>query len=174
MSNNTVKLKSYVDIIKERVAAAAITPGMLIEITGANKVQAHNSAGQNAARIFALEDALQGKDLGDNYAVAAPVQCWHVIPGEEVYAILADGEDVDEGDFLESAGDGYLQKHTPDVVEGISSAEASSDVTVYSHQIVAVALEDINISSSSGVESSGEGTIDDAIGYARRIKVLIV
>ena len=38
---NTIKLKKYQDIINEYEAEAAITPGMLIELTSSNTVQAH-------------------------------------------------------------------------------------------------------------------------------------
>lgn len=169
-----IKLKSYVDMTEELVAAAIITPGMLIERTSLNKVQAHSTSGRNAARMFAREDYLQGKDYDDQYAVGDQVQVMLPLAGEELLGILADGEDVAIGDFLESNGAGFLQKHTADIVEGGSSGEAIADVSIYTHQIVAQALEDVNISSSSGAESSGEGGSDPVIGYARRIKIKIV
>ena len=169
---NKIKLKSKVDLDKEIVAAAVITPGMILERTTADKVQAHSTAGGNCRPIMvAQEDALQGRGIGDNYAADDQVQVWCPMPGEEGYVILKDGESVDEGDYLESAGDGYVQKHVADVAEGGSSAEAVSDTTIYPGQLIARSLEDVNISSSSGVESSGEGTVDATIGYARRIKV---
>ena len=71
---NTIKSKKYLDIINERVANAAITPGMLIEIMSTNKVRAHATAQGNAAKIFALEDELQGKGIDDNYSALDPVQ----------------------------------------------------------------------------------------------------
>jgi len=157
MAYNTIKLKSYVDNIVEKVANAAITPGMLIELMSTGKVRAHAIAEGNAVTMFALEDELQGKAIGDNYAAAAQVQCWNAVPGDEVYAILADGYDADIGDFLVSNGDGYLRTHTGEIQ---SEAEATA-------QIVAQALEAVDTSDSSGGESSG------ALAYARRIKVRI-
>lgn len=162
MPRRTVKLKKYVDIVNEYDAAGAITPGMLIEVTSADKVQAHSGAGQNAAPMFALEDELQGNDIDDAYAADDKVQCWSPVPGEEVYAILDDGNNVSIGDFLESAGNGNLQTHSPDK----DSSARTGDT--YSQQVVAVALEAINIADSSGAESSG------ALGYDKRIKVRIV
>lgn len=167
MSYNTIKLKKYVDIIDERTAAATITPGMLVELTTAGKVQAHSSAGQNAVPMFALEDALQGNEISDNYSSDDPVQCWVPQRGEEVYAILADGNNVSIGDFLESDGNGFLQKYTADT-ENWSGAESGS-ITIYSNQIVAQALEAVDTSGSSGEETS-----QTAIGFAQRIRVRIV
>ena len=166
-AKKTIKLKKYQDIINEYTATAvAITPGMLLELTSAGTVQAHSSSGQNAMRMIALEDELQGKAIEDNYAASAKIQVWMAQPNEEAYMILADGESVAIGDFLESNGDGYLKKHVADV-ESFESAEPGS-ITVYPEQIVAQALEAVDISDSSGAESSGE------LGYNKRIKVRIV
>ena len=140
MANHSVKLKSYVDINNEYNAASAITPGELIEVNSSGKVQAHSSAGENVLPMFAFEGELQGRAIDDDYDADDPVQCWIPRTGDEVYAFLADGENASEGDFLESDGAGALQVHTPD----------GSSTTIYSNQIVGVALEDLDISGSSG------------------------
>ena len=163
---NTIKLKKYLDIINERIANAVITPGMLIEIMTTGRVRAHSTAEGNATKTFALEDELQGKGIDDNYAALDRVQEWSAVPGEEVNAILADGYDVDMGDWLASNGDGYLREHTAEA-ESWDVSEAGA-VTVNPLQIVAQALEAVDSSGSSGEESSG------ALGYAKRIRVRIV
>jgi len=145
MAKHTIKLKKYVDIINEYVANAAITPGHLVELMSTNKVRKHSTAGGIAARMFALEDELQGNAITDDYAAAAPVQVWCCVPGEEVYAFLKNGENVVIGDFLESAGNGELQKHVAD-----SGAGANVGL-----QIVAQALEAVDMSDSSGADPSG-------------------
>ena len=166
MAYKTIKLKKYSDIIEEITAtAAAITPGMLVEqfYSGTSfRVRAHSNAAQNALPMFALEDELQGKGINDNYPVSAKIQVWIPNRGDQVYAILADGESVVIGDFLESNGAGLLQKH----VEDIDSSAMEN--TIYSNVIVAQALETINISTSSGLESSGD------LGYDKRIRVRII
>ena len=45
MAYNTMKVKKYSDNVEELVAAAAITPGMLVEVATAGTVQAHSTAG---------------------------------------------------------------------------------------------------------------------------------
>lgn len=143
MLKNTIKLKKYSDVIEEMVANAAITPGMLIEVMSTGKVRAHASAGLNALPMFALEDELQGKGIDDAYAAADQVQCWIPTRGDVVYALLKDGENIAIGDFLESAGTGYLQKHVADV-------DSSNDITtIYPLQIVGQAVEAIDLSGSS-------------------------
>jgi hypothetical protein len=166
MAYNTIKLKKYVDIVEEYDAASAITPGMLVEIDSSGDVQAHSTAEGNALPMFALEDELQGNDIDDNYAADDKVQCWIPQRGEEVYAIVADGYDIDIGDWLASNGDGYLREHTAET-ESWGVSEGGS-VTVYPLQIVAQALEAVDTSGSSGEESSG------TLGYAKRIRVRIV
>lgn len=164
MAKKTIKLKKYVDIINEYVAAGTITPGMLIEMDSNGEMQAHDTAGGPAAKVFALEDELQGKTIEDNYVADDQVQCWMCVPGEEVLGILKDDTDaVVKGDFLESAGGGMLQKHDP-----VEWANSESGM-IYTGQIVGIALEDVDLSdSSSAEESSG------VLGYHKRIKIRIV
>lgn len=95
---------------EEAVAAGAITPGHLLQLNNAGKVVVHATSGGYAERIFALEDALQGKTISDAYASGDLVGYVVAPPGDEVYAFLADGESVVIGDQLVSNGDGTLQK----------------------------------------------------------------
>ncbi len=146
MAKNTVKLKKYLDVINEFTATAvAITPGMLLELTSAGTVQAHSTEGGPALPMFALEDELLGNGNSANYAASAKIQVWTAVRGEEVYALLADGEDVAIGDFLVSDGTGKLKKYTGD---------APSDVE-YPQSLIAVALEAVDMSGSSGADPDG-------------------
>jgi hypothetical protein len=145
MSYNTIKVKKYSDNIEELVAAAEITPGQLVEVTSAGKVQRHSTDGGNVIPVkFALEDELQGKEISDKYAADDPVQVWTPYSGDIVYAILEDGETVSIGDPLQSAGNGNLKKHN-----------VESEEPDYLAQIVAIAREAKDLSGSSGEESSG-------------------
>lgn len=129
-----IVLKSPNGRYDEAIAAAAITPGHLLEITsadqvrGLNTVQKHASAGGVAAPMFAIEDALQGNTIDDDYAADAIVRLWHALPGDEIYALLADGENVTVGDELQSNGDGTLSKATGTNLETGHVAEALEDV----------------------------------------------
>ena len=143
MAFNTVKLKKYLDIINEYAAAAVITPGNLLELTSAGKVQRHSVEGGTALVMFALEDELQGKGIDDNYAIGDRVQVWVAVRGEEVYALLEDGETIVIGDYLMSNGAGRLQKVD---TEAISAAELGS--------VVAQALEALDLSGSSGADTT--------------------
>ena len=145
MAKHTIKLKKYVNIINEYKAAAAITPGHLIELTSSETVQVHSIAGGKAAKIFALEDEPWGKGIDDAYVATYPVQCWMPVPGEEVLAILKNGEHAYIGSFLESAGDGTLQVHVPD----------SGSVTNVGLQIVGQAIEEVDMTDSSGADPTG-------------------
>lgn len=159
MAKNTIKLKKYSDVIEERLATGTPTPGMLLELTSTDKVQAHSSAGGNVTPIMvALEDELQGNGIDDNYVANNPVQVWIPGRGDQAYMILADGENVAIGAELESNGAGNLRAH----------AAGSAGELEYPNSIVAIALEALDLSDSSGGESSG------ALGYNKRIKVMII
>ena len=170
----TIKLKNYQNVMNEYDAAAAIIPGELIELASCTTVQVHSTAGGNLLHMFAVEDELQGNGIDDAYAADDKVQCWVPLRGDEVYAILADGNDVSCGDFLESNGAGELQPHVPDFMN-YESADSDTTITAYTNQIVGIALENVDTSGSSGEESSGGGydSSTDPLGYNRRIKIRI-
>ena len=161
MAYNTIKVKKYSDVIEEKVASAAITPGMLLIIESTGKVKAHNQADKDVFPIFALEDELQGKGIDDAYAANDPVQCWIPYRGDIVNAILADGQKVVIGDPLTSDGYGRLKKHVTD------TGASTVPWTVYPEQIVGYAAEALDLSGSSGAEVSGP------LGYHKRLLVRI-
>lgn len=153
MASNTIKLKNYLNIFEEYTASGTIIPGMLLNFSAANTVRAHNddAPAQGCLPMFALEDALQGKGIDDEYVSGDPVNVWVPTRGDEVYAILEDGQSVSVGTFLESNGAGYLQAFTS------------------GNGAVAVALEALDLSGSSGEESS-----EGPLRYNKRIKVKIL
>ena len=136
----TIVGKGYVNIRDEKVAAGTIIPGMLVERTSADKVQAHSRAGGPVNALFALEDENQGNDIDDNYAATSLVKLWRPVPGEQVYAIADDdtGDAIAIGDYLESAGDGRLRKAT-----NLTSAGTKE----FPGNIVGVALEAVSTGS---------------------------
>jgi hypothetical protein len=164
---NSIIVKNHSNVFEEYDAVAAITPGMLIELTSAGKVQAHSNAEQNALPMFALENELEGEDISDAYAADDNVRCWIPNRGDQVRGILADGQTVVIGDFLESNGAGYLQKHVADT-ESFESNEAG-EITVYPNAIVGIALEAVDISGSSGEESENA-----ALDWNQRIKIRVI
>jgi hypothetical protein len=108
MSYNTIKVRKFSDIQDEHKADAAITPGMLLEITTTG-VKKHATAAGKHAFLFALEDELQGNGINDDYAAADKVQCWVAGRGDIVYALLEDEANIAKGDFVESNGEGKVQ-----------------------------------------------------------------
>jgi hypothetical protein len=129
----------------EKVAAGTITPGMLIEmVSGAATVQAHATEGGNAERAFAVEDALQGNTVSDNYAAAALVTYILPVPGSCVNALLKAGYAYTVGMALISAADGTLKPE----------AEATSGVTV--KQIIGECTEACDLSGSGAVNTLSE------------------
>jgi hypothetical protein len=134
-TNRTVLLKGD-PLIKELEANAAITPGDLIERMSTGKCRVHATAGGNAAKLIALENELEGEEIGDAYASTDRVRFAAGRSGDEFNMRLAASENVAIGDFLESAGDGTLRKMVTD-----------STGLYLTEQIVGVALEASNVGS---------------------------
>jgi len=126
--------------VKEAVATAVVlTPGHLIERTAnANEIQMHSVAGGKAAKHFAIEDEMQGKEIGDNYAASKRVFFKTFQPGDTVYARIKDGENIAIGDWLVSGAAGVL-----------AEALADSSGTIAEQFIVGQALSACDMSASS-------------------------
>ena len=144
MAKQTIKLKKYTDIINEYDCDEAITPGMLVAVAADGDIDLNSSAGGVCEKLFAVEDELQGRTIDTDYDSGDPVQCWLATPGEEVLAWLLDGEDIAIGDILVSAGDGTLKEATAD-----------SSAVVIEEFPIAVALEAVDMSGSSGADPTG-------------------
>lgn len=140
MSANQIQLNGEF-LLKEKVANAAISPGMLIEEMSTGKVRAHATEGGYAERAVAVEDALQGNGIDDDYAADDQVSYHLVSPGAEVQMMIQAGQDIAVGDKLISAGDGTL----------IENGQESSGVTV--RQIIAVAIADLDLTDSDAVDT---------------------
>lgn len=136
MSDNMIQLKGEF-IRKELPAAAAITPGQLVERDSNNKFAVHSGAAGVHGSCFAVEDELQGSTITDDYSTDDRVQVNYQVKGNEVMARLSPdlaGSPVTIGAFLESNGDGDLK-----LVSGTDK------------QPVGVALEAIDLTSSGDV-----------------------
>lgn len=144
----TIRVKSYLNVREERPAAAAFFPGHLLAVTSTGAVQKHAVAGGKLVARFAFEDELQGNGIDTAYASASKAQVIIPTPGDQVLAILQDGQNIVVGDGLESAGDGTLRK-------------------LNTGHLIGNAEEAIDLSDSSGAESSS------ATGYDKRILITI-
>ena len=144
MASNTITVKG--DPIRyEYVCNAAITPGHLCEIMSTGNARVHATAGGAAEKLIALEDENQGGEIGTAYT-ASNIGLFGIFkPGDVAYMLLANGETAAIGSKLESYGDGTLR-----VVDTDTSAG-----TIEVGSIVGVALEAVDMSSSSSVDPSG-------------------
>lgn len=114
MASDVISLLGMPVISEDRKAGAAITPGHLIDISGLTDVVVHAGAGKTAAPRFALERDELGNEISVAYATNDQVKMGSFAPGMRVNALLASGANVVSGDFVESAGDGTLQKVVTD------------------------------------------------------------
>jgi len=138
MAYNTISLKGLGQFV-ELPAAAAITPGQLIEVTSANKLQRHATEGDFAQRLFAVEDSLQGRTISTNYTANELESALIPVSGDEIYVVLAAGSNYPVGAALISAGDGNLK---------LASA-AGSGVTV--SDVIGYVMAAVDLSASGAV-----------------------
>lgn len=118
----------------EKLAAAALSPGHLLEVTSADKVQKESTGAVVVDRLVAVEDALQGNPITTAYALGDLVSFNIYAPGAEAQVYLKAGENVAIGAKLESNGDGTL-------------------VALSSGVAVAIAMEAQDLSDSGDVDT---------------------
>jgi hypothetical protein len=91
---------------------AGIVPGMLLDKNGSGEVIKHATVDGFVMPLVAEVQDFLGKRISDTYADGDLVQYDVAQRGEERYMFLAAGEDVNQDDYLESHGDGYLAGYT--------------------------------------------------------------
>lgn len=143
--SNLIKIAGEGVVIEDHNAAAAITPGMLIERISAGTVQKHGTAKGVAISLWALDRPELNKAITDDYATGDEVKAFHAYPGCIINALLKNGENVAIGDKLVSDGAGGLQKY----VAPQDTAAGGGAVDIPQHQIVATALAALNNTSGA-------------------------
>jgi hypothetical protein len=134
MAKLTVKLLGEPIQNEDDKAAAAITPGMLVNFDGSGNLVPHATAGGNAARAFALEREEAGQDMNTVYAIGDTVKVGTFYPGCRVNAIIGVVNAV-KGNFLESDGTGKLRVLTTGVplaraIESLNNASGTARLRV--------------------------------------------
>lgn len=83
-------------------------PGMLIQLNSDGTVGAQTSVGGNVPKQFAIEDALQGYTINDQYVANNVVRFIIAPPGTILQAPIPAGFSATVGDMMVSYGDGSL------------------------------------------------------------------
>lgn len=124
---------------KEAIAAAAITPGDLVERTSTGTVQRQSSAAAQAQRAFARENEVVSGDIDDAYAADDTTLYTVMYPGAEVYGFITT-ENITQGDNLVATGDGSLkgtsvvgQVPTSTGVVTDDDSAATNGLVIYAH-----------------------------------------
>jgi hypothetical protein len=120
-------------------ANGPVKPGMLLLRLSAGTVRPHNVAKGYAEALFAREADFAGASIDDEYENGETVSFAKCRKGDRIYALLAAGQDVAAGAFLESDGAGALRAKTA------HSQLTSGNYTVTTEgHAVAVALEAVD------------------------------
>lgn len=120
MAKKVIKLLGEPIQNEDSQASEAITPGHLVEIHSTSSIRRHATAAGAAARNFALDRVELGDDIDTPYAIGDTVKVGAFPPGSRVNAIIASGQNIARGAFLESAGDGTLRVYASGVRLGVA------------------------------------------------------
>jgi hypothetical protein len=127
---NRIVLKSK-GWYEEAPALAALSPGHLLMKDSTGKIKKHNAAGGRAERLWAIEDALQGKTITDAYAADDIVRHQVAFPGDLMLSrVPAAAAAIVFGDALISNGDGTLIKSPGSAGSALyTNTAASANIT---------------------------------------------
>jgi hypothetical protein len=112
LNPRTVHLGGRITNVNDLVTSEAVTPGHLAErfnSSGTMKVRKHATAGGFTTKFVALNQPEMNKGIDDAYAAADLFSGAVLEPGATAYMLIASGQNVTQGTFLESAGDGTLR-----------------------------------------------------------------
>ncbi len=139
----TVHLGGDITVVNDLLGSGAITPGYLVErfnSSGTPKFRAHSTASGMGSKTVALENEMLNKGIDDAWADGDLILAGVMHPGATAQLILASGETVVAGDFLESKGDGTMRKYTSgvrlfQVLEGTNNTAGSTTARVKSEAL---------------------------------------
>ena len=97
-----------------KAGEAGIYPGMQVKLDSNGEIVKHSTSGGAIGdeKMFAMEDALQGKTVDDVYADNSLVTVIIPYKGSEVNMLLADGESIVPGDKIMAGGSGTVKKNS--------------------------------------------------------------
>lgn len=132
--------------IYEAEADEALTPGELVRFDADDELEPHGTAGGYAAKMFVVEnpygDPSSTKAIDTDYALGSYARYIWAQTGDQVYAWLADGQDVAKGAPLMSGGAGALTAFVAVTQAVDEDGTADYTITVPDAVIVAYADED--------------------------------
>jgi len=150
-------------------ASGAPYPGMLIMFDSAGKVTVQTSVGGDVPVLVAVEDALQGYTINDQYSVNNVVRFLVAEPGHVVQGPIPVGVATSIGTMLTSAGDGSWKPATGLAYDNLyvstsnsntvtNTAVATSFGQTYSIPAASLAVGDILTITAMGVCPSTNST----------------
>lgn len=144
----TIYLRGTFPTYGEANATAAITPGMLVNVTGPVRSLAQDgipaqtpavapaTTANGLAATFARENDLIGGGIDDAYAIGENVLLFTAQPGDHVFALLAAGQNVAAGAALGAGAGGTL-------IAAAAGDGAATPVT-FPQRVIAKALTALN------------------------------
>jgi hypothetical protein len=130
---NTIKLSDGGMLVNTESLSEAVVAGMLLEradVSGAFKWKKHSgAAGVVAPVAFALDRNMLNEDIDASQPVGDLPEVWIPYRGSTVWALVASGAVLTQGDLLNSAGTGYLQKGTANPVGRVLETTTANTAT---------------------------------------------
>lgn len=111
----TIHLAGPITLVDEFLAGESITPGHLVEMydaSGTMKWRKHASATEMLSLAVALDRPENNFTIDTAIAAGETLKAAYFTTGSVFYGLIASGQNISKGEFLQSAGDGTLKTAT--------------------------------------------------------------
>jgi hypothetical protein len=115
LNPHTIHLSGPCVLVNDLVAGVQATPGMLAEmfdVSGENRWRPNASATEYTALAVFLDFPEYNKGIDDVYAIGDLAKVAFLCPGSVFYALVPSGQNISNGELLQSNGDGKLKSAT--------------------------------------------------------------
>jgi hypothetical protein len=109
MAKKVIKLLGEPIQNEDDKAAAAITPGHLVDFDGSGNLVKHATAGGFCQLAVALEREEMGNGIDVDYAIGDTVKVGVFPRGTRFLGFIASGQNITKGNMMESAGNGTFR-----------------------------------------------------------------
>lgn len=149
---------------EESLASGAVLPGHILEYTSDNptKVKAHSVRGGKIPRAVAIEDGNFGKTVDDAYANGSLTRYLVAATGDWFNLRLKAGENVSDGDWVISYGDGTVCKAATSYLSNdVAASTAVSNTateTTFSNGTATIPKNSLKVGDVIRIEAQGIAT----------------
>lgn len=132
---NVIHLSGDKTLVGTNAASGTVLPGHLVELNTAGRSQVHSTPGGQAQKAVALNQDMLNRGVDIAYIDGDLMEVGVLEAGATAWMLIPSGQNITDGDKLESAGDGRLRAVTNGeplfmAIEDVDNSAGPSDARI--------------------------------------------